>query len=164
MTTRDTMELREETIRAQYDAALGLLTGFDHAPRIGKPMEAAKPELSPGIAARPRLRSTIPGLAARHLLSRVWWQVWSGGSVGGTVSPQSHPVLFWVCARHQFSVPQDSRRGAPRGSGSIVVGNGSRRFGLGSRKHATVPTAPTMRCTAFGFTPFASHSNTPGGT
>jgi energy-coupling factor transporter ATP-binding protein EcfA2 len=65
MTTRDTMELREDTIRAQYEAALGLLTGFDHAPRLGKPMEAATPERSPGIGARPRLRSTIPGLAAR---------------------------------------------------------------------------------------------------
>jgi energy-coupling factor transporter ATP-binding protein EcfA2 len=65
MTTRDTMELREETIRAQYEAALGLLTGFDHAPRLGKAMEAATPERSPGIGARPRLRSTIPGLAAR---------------------------------------------------------------------------------------------------
>jgi energy-coupling factor transporter ATP-binding protein EcfA2 len=65
MTTRDTMELREETIRAQYDAALGLLTGFDHAPRLGKAQEAAAPERSPGIGARPRLRSTIPGLAAR---------------------------------------------------------------------------------------------------
>jgi energy-coupling factor transporter ATP-binding protein EcfA2 len=65
MTTRDTMELREDSIRAQYDAALGLLTGFDHAPRLGKPMEVASPERSPGIGARPRLRSTIPGLAAR---------------------------------------------------------------------------------------------------
>jgi energy-coupling factor transporter ATP-binding protein EcfA2 len=65
MTTRDTMELREETIRAQYDAALGLMTGFDHTPRLGKAQEAASPERSPGIGARPRLRSTIPGLAAR---------------------------------------------------------------------------------------------------
>jgi energy-coupling factor transporter ATP-binding protein EcfA2 len=65
MTTRDTMELREETIRAHYDAALGLLTGFDHAPRLGKAQEAATPERSPGIGTRPRLRSTIPGLAAR---------------------------------------------------------------------------------------------------
>ena len=65
MTTRDTMELREDTIRAHYDAALGLLTGFDHAPRIGKPMEVATAERSPGIGTRPRLRSTIPGLAAR---------------------------------------------------------------------------------------------------
>lgn len=34
MSTRDTMELKEETIRAQYDAALGMVLGFDHAPRL----------------------------------------------------------------------------------------------------------------------------------
>jgi energy-coupling factor transporter ATP-binding protein EcfA2 len=65
MTTRDTMELREETIRAQYEPALGLLTGFDHAPRLAKAVAAAAVERSPGIGARPRMRSTIPGLAAR---------------------------------------------------------------------------------------------------
>jgi hypothetical protein len=65
MTTRDTMELREEMIRAQYEPALGMLTGFDHAPRLAKAMEVAAVERSPGIGVRPRLRSTIPGLAAR---------------------------------------------------------------------------------------------------
>lgn len=50
LTTRDTMELKEDMIRAQYDAALGLLTGFDHAPRLAKPQVAeAKVERSPGI-------------------------------------------------------------------------------------------------------------------
>ena len=29
MTTRDTMELKEEAIRAQYEAALGMVLGFD---------------------------------------------------------------------------------------------------------------------------------------
>lgn len=33
---RETTELREETIRARYDAALALLTGFDHAPRLAR--------------------------------------------------------------------------------------------------------------------------------
>jgi energy-coupling factor transporter ATP-binding protein EcfA2 len=66
MTTRDTMELREETIRAHYDAALGLLTGFDHAPRLAKPsVEAPQAERSPGIGTRPRFRSTTPGLVTR---------------------------------------------------------------------------------------------------
>lgn len=60
--TRDTMELKEEAIRAQYGAALALLTGFDHAPRLGKAVEVAAPERSPGIGARPRFRSTTPGL------------------------------------------------------------------------------------------------------
>ena len=63
---RDTMELREETIRAQYDAALGLLTGFDHAPRLARPSTVdAKPERSPGIGTRPMFRSTTPGMITR---------------------------------------------------------------------------------------------------
>jgi energy-coupling factor transporter ATP-binding protein EcfA2 len=62
---RDTMELREDTIRAQYDAALGLLTGFDHAPRLAKAVDAPAPERSAGIGTRPRFRSTVPGMAAR---------------------------------------------------------------------------------------------------
>ena len=62
---RDTMELREDTIRAQYDAALDLLTGFDHAPRLAKAVDTPAPERSPGIGTRPRFRSTVPGMAAR---------------------------------------------------------------------------------------------------
>lgn len=65
MNTRDTMELREEMIRAQYDTALGLITGFDHAPRLAKPMPAVQPERSSGMGTRPRFRSTIPGMATR---------------------------------------------------------------------------------------------------
>jgi energy-coupling factor transporter ATP-binding protein EcfA2 len=63
---RDTMELREADIRAQYDAALALLTGFDHAPRLAKAVEVAKPaERSPGIGTRPMFRSTTPGMVTR---------------------------------------------------------------------------------------------------
>ena len=66
MTVRDTMELREEAVKAQYEAALGLLTGFDHAPRLAKAMVAEPAaERSPGIGTRPRFRSTTPGLATR---------------------------------------------------------------------------------------------------
>ncbi|WP_233092941.1 ATP-binding protein [Paracoccus sp. IB05] len=66
MVARDTMELKEEAIRGQYEAALGLVSGFDHAPRLAKPLEAAPlAERSPGIGARPRFRSTVPGMAAR---------------------------------------------------------------------------------------------------
>ncbi|MFN3992643.1 MAG: ATP-binding protein [Tabrizicola flagellatus] len=66
MTTRDTMELKEETIRAQYEAALGMVFGFDHAPRLAKPLVAAPvAERSPGIGTRPTFRSTVPGMAAR---------------------------------------------------------------------------------------------------
>jgi hypothetical protein len=60
--TRDTMELREETVRAQYEAALGLLTGFDHAPRLARAAEVAAVERSPGLGVRRGFRSTTPGL------------------------------------------------------------------------------------------------------
>ena len=63
--TRDTMELREDSIRAQYDAALTLLTGFDHAPRLGKAVEVAAPERSSGIGTRRGFRSTTPGLVTQ---------------------------------------------------------------------------------------------------
>lgn len=66
MSTRDTMELKEETVRAQYEAALGMVLGFDHAPRLAKPLvSAAAAERSPGIGARPTFRSTVPGMATR---------------------------------------------------------------------------------------------------
>ena len=66
MTTRDTMELREEAVKAQYEAALGLISGFDHAPRLAKASApVAVEDRSPGIGTRPRFRSTIPGMAAR---------------------------------------------------------------------------------------------------
>ncbi len=95
MTTRDTMELKEDTIRAQYEAALGLLSGFDHAPRLGKPVEAPQAERSPGIGTRPRFRSTTPGLVTRpttrpggvRLVERV------EGASDGLVSPLQASVL-----------------------------------------------------------------------
>ena len=41
--TSDLMELREEDIRKHYDAAVGMLDGFDHTPRIAKGREMAAP-------------------------------------------------------------------------------------------------------------------------
>ncbi|MDO9524616.1 MAG: AAA family ATPase, partial [Gemmobacter sp.] len=67
-TNRDTMELREDQIRAHYPAALAMLEGFDHSPRLAKPRtDAAAPatERSPGTGTRPRFRSTTPGLVTR---------------------------------------------------------------------------------------------------
>ena len=64
----DQMELREDEIRAHYDAAAAMLTGFDHTPRIAKAKVEAgpAPERSPGIGtARRRFRSTTPGLVTR---------------------------------------------------------------------------------------------------
>lgn len=61
----DQMELREEDIVKHYPAALAMIDGFDHAPRIGKPREGAKSEASTGIGTRRRFRSTTPGLVTR---------------------------------------------------------------------------------------------------
>lgn len=92
---RDTMELKEETIRAQYEAALGLLAGFDHAPRLGKAMDAVAPERSSGIGVRRAFRSTTPGLVTQstarpggvRLIDRVQ------GAGDGLVSPVQAAVL-----------------------------------------------------------------------
>ncbi len=67
MVVRDTMELKEEAVRAQYDAALGLVQGFDYAPRLAKPLveAAVAAERSPGTGTRPRFRSTVVGMATR---------------------------------------------------------------------------------------------------
>ena len=66
MSTRDTMELKEETVRAQYEAALGMVVGFDHAPRLAKPLVVVSAvERSPGIGTRPTFRSTVPGMVTR---------------------------------------------------------------------------------------------------
>ncbi len=54
MSTRDTMELKEETIRAQYEAALGMVLGFDHAPRLAKALVEAAAERCPPAWARGR--------------------------------------------------------------------------------------------------------------
>ena len=61
----DRMELREEEITAHYDAAVSMLEGFDHTPRIAA--GAAKPvaERSSGLGTRRRFRSTTPGLVGR---------------------------------------------------------------------------------------------------
>lgn len=92
--TRDTMELREEAVRAQYEAALGLLSGFDHAPRLAKPVDTGG-ERSSGIGTRPRFRSTTPGLVTRSTARpggvRLIERVESAGD--GLVSPLQASVL-----------------------------------------------------------------------
>ena len=77
--TSDQMELREEDIRKHYGAAVTMLEGFDHTPRIGKAAVAVAEEKSAGIGSRRRFRSTTPGLVTRstarpegvHLLARI---------------------------------------------------------------------------------------------
>lgn len=63
--TTDTMELREDDIAKHYEAAAAMLAGFDHTPRIAKPVEAEAQEKSAGIGTRRRFRTTTPGLVTR---------------------------------------------------------------------------------------------------
>ncbi|MGH1576625.1 ATP-binding protein [Planktotalea sp.] len=92
--TADQMELREADIQKHYPAALALLTGFDHAPRIAKAREAAV-EKSAGLGTRRRFRSTTPGLVTRssaraegvQLIARI------EGDEGALVSPLQATVM-----------------------------------------------------------------------
>ncbi|WP_238372005.1 ATP-binding protein [Heliomarina baculiformis] len=61
----DQMELREEDIRKHYPAALGMLEGFDHAPRIARAGGPVAVERSSGVGTQRRFRSTTPGLVTR---------------------------------------------------------------------------------------------------
>ena len=63
--TADTMELREEDIAKHYEAASAMLAGFDHTPRIAKPVETEAQEKSSDLGTRRRFRSTTPGLVTR---------------------------------------------------------------------------------------------------
>ncbi|MGR3501891.1 ATP-binding protein [Pseudaestuariivita sp.] len=63
--TSDQMELREAAIVAHYPAALGMLRGFDHAPRIASVVPQVTPERSSGLGTRRRFRTTTPGLVTR---------------------------------------------------------------------------------------------------
>jgi len=77
--TADTMELREDDIAKHSDAAVAMLDGFDHTPRIGKQADSAGPEKSAGLGTRRRFRTTTPGLVTRstaksegvHLINRI---------------------------------------------------------------------------------------------
>ncbi|MCA0870832.1 ATP-binding protein [Seohaeicola saemankumensis] len=78
--TSDQMELREADIVAHYPAAVALLDGFDHTPRIAEAIGPARTEeRSPGVGTRRRFRSTTPGLVTRrtarpegvHLIERI---------------------------------------------------------------------------------------------
>ncbi len=66
----DLMELKEDEIRAHYGAAVAMLEGVDHTPRIAKAKDApstevAAAERSSGLGTRRRFRSTTPGLVTR---------------------------------------------------------------------------------------------------
>jgi len=68
--TSDQMELREEDIRAHYAAALDLMDGFDHAPKLALRATPGAPERSSGIGTRRAFRSTTPGLATRRTVRK----------------------------------------------------------------------------------------------
>jgi hypothetical protein len=93
--TRDTMELPEAAIRAHYGAALALLQGFDHAPRLGTAKAVPQAERSSGIGTRRALRSTVPGLATQAVARpggvRLIERVEAAGD--GLVSPVQANVL-----------------------------------------------------------------------
>ncbi|GLQ33931.1 ATPase AAA [Amylibacter marinus] len=74
------LEIKEEQISAKYSAAMGLLDGFDHTPRLAKAADIdGGAEKSSGIGTRRRFRSTTPGLVTRstarpegvHIANRV---------------------------------------------------------------------------------------------
>ena len=91
------MELREEEVVAHYEAAVAMLEGFDHTPRIARGAEKPQVERSSGIGTRRRFRSTTPGLVTRstarpegvRLLERI--EASDGGDV--LVSPVQATVL-----------------------------------------------------------------------
>lgn len=74
----DQMELRDADIDKHHGAALVMLQGLDHTPRVAV-ARAEAAERSPGIGAARRFRSTTPGLVTRstarpegvHLIERV---------------------------------------------------------------------------------------------
>ncbi len=61
----DLMELKEEEITKHYAAAVAMLEGVDHTPRIASAKEAPVAEKSAGLGTRRRFRSTTPGLVTR---------------------------------------------------------------------------------------------------
>ncbi|NJS39592.1 MAG: hypothetical protein HC783_11930, partial [Rhodobacteraceae bacterium] len=122
MSTRDTMELKEETIRAQYEAALGMVFGFDHAPRLAKALVSAPAvERSPGVGVRPTFRSTVPGMAISSM-GRVTsacplWRTTTPSSrservISSTKNglPSDFVAIFPVSSSARCSEPRPSRQ------------------------------------------------------
>lgn len=99
--TSDQMELSETEITKHYPAVEAMLVGFDHTPRIGKPLGTFQPnERSSGLGTRRRFRSTTPGLVTRqttrpegvHLIARIE----AVDGEGPLVSPQQAVAMHVV--------------------------------------------------------------------
>jgi energy-coupling factor transporter ATP-binding protein EcfA2 len=66
--TADQMELREEDVVKHYPAALNMLQGIDHSPRIAVATSGGVPERSAGIGTRRAFRPTTPGLVTQRVI------------------------------------------------------------------------------------------------
>ncbi|OZA00895.1 MAG: AAA family ATPase, partial [Rhodobacterales bacterium 17-64-5] len=151
---RDTMELREETIRAQYDPALSLLTGFDHAPRLARAaVVEAKVERSPGIGTRPMFRSTTPGIVTRstarpggvRLLERV-------ESLGdGLVSPVQASALHSLRRGLAIALAMAETFAAQSGLAELKKANFEGRLPEGKRSEFTDLLAAEALMTLYTF-------------
>ncbi len=151
---RDTMELREETICAHYGPALGLLTGFDHAPRLAKAaVPETKPERSPGIGTRPMFRSTTPGMVTRstarpggvRLLERV-------ESLGdGLVSPVQASALHSLRRGLAIALAMAETFAAQSGLAELKKANLEGRLPEGKRSEFTELLAAEALMTLYTF-------------
>ena len=106
--TSDQMEMREAEILRHYPAALALLQGFDHAPRIASATSPDRAEeRSPGVGGSARrFRSTTPGLVTRsvarpqgvHLVERV------GGCDGDDPLPSPAQAVVLQALRRALAI------------------------------------------------------------
>jgi energy-coupling factor transporter ATP-binding protein EcfA2 len=139
MSVRDTMELKEETIRAQYEAALGMVMGFDHAPRLGKAVEVPTAEKSPGIGTRPRFRSTVPGMVTRsaarpggvRIVDRI------DGMGDGLMSPVQSAVLNAIRRGIAIALAMGETLAAQSGMAELKNANLEARLPEGKRAEFT---------------------------
>lgn len=100
------MELRETDIRTHYPAALAMLEGFDHTPRIASARTRPEPERSTGLGSRRKFRSTTPGLVTRSTARpegvRLVERIQSAEGGDGLVSPLQATVC--QCLRRSISI------------------------------------------------------------
>ena len=134
------MELREEDIEAHLSVALSLLQGFDHAPRIAKPVDVAAAEASPGIGTRRRFRSTTPGLVTRRQVTsgavQLMARVKAADDGDALISPLQATVLHGV--RRALAIA------------FAVSDNVAEQSGLGDLKRANLEgSLPPARKTEF---------------
>jgi len=125
--TGDQMELREDDIRKHYPAALSMLEGFDHAPRIARGADpAAVPERSPGIGGRRAFRSTTPGLATRRVARTEGVQLIArieGADEDALISPLQATVLTVLRRSLAIALAMAEQFGERSGLGDLKRAN-----------------------------------------